>query len=88
MCAALKIDQPDFCVECDQQKIWTTSWKWLEDNEPVNLLNSIAEYHMPSQIKLAYEKELHTWINDGWLIPFSHRKHGPPKGLNPLMVIV
>lgn len=87
MCAALKIDQPDFSIVFDQcQKIWM--WKWTGDWEPAMLQNRIAEYHVPYQIRLAYKKELCTCINDGWLIPYPHRKFGPPKGQNPLMAIV
>ena len=71
MCAALKIDQPDFSVEFDQhQKVWTTSWKWSGNRKMAKLQNSIAEYHVPSQIRPAYERKLCTWINYGWLIPY------------------
>ena len=70
MCAALKIDQTDFSIEFNQhQKAWNTSWKWLGDREPAKIQNSVAEYHVPSQIRPAYEKEFHAWINHGWLIP-------------------
>ncbi|KAK4326819.1 hypothetical protein Pmani_002676 [Petrolisthes manimaculis] len=28
------------------------------------------------------------WIKDGWLVPHNECKHGPPKGLIPLMAVV
>ena len=65
------------------QKVWTASWKWSADEEPAKFQNSVAEYHVPCQIRAAYEKELRTWINDGWLIPYPYEKLGPPKGLIP-----
>ena len=43
---------------------------------------------MPSQRGPAYEKELRAWIDAGWLIPYPHKKLGPPKGLIPLMAVV
>ena len=85
LCAVLKIYQPDFSVEFDQHQVWTTSWKWSGDREPAKLQNSIAEYHVPSQIRPVYKKELRAWIKNGWLIPYSHEK---TKGLIPLMAIV
>ena len=44
VCAVLKIDQPDFSIEFNQQqKIWTASWNCLGGSEPVKLQNSIVE---------------------------------------------
>ena len=68
--------------------MWTTSWKWSGESEPAKLQNSVAEYHVLSQTRLAYEKEFHAWIDAGWLIPYPHKKLGPLKGLIPLMVVV
>ena len=34
VCAALKIDRPDFSVEFDRRKVWTASWKWSAESEP------------------------------------------------------
>ena len=88
ICAALKIDQPDLNVKFNRQKVWTTSWKWLGESELAKLQNSIAENHMPGQTRSAYEKELRAWIDAGWLIPYPHKKLGPPKSLIPLMAVV
>ena len=43
---------------------------------------------MPSQTRLAYEKELCAWIEAGWLILYPHKKFGQPKGLISLMAVV
>ena len=88
VCAALIIDQPVFSVEFDpHQKAWTASWRWLGNQELAKLWNGVAEYHVPDQIRPAYEEELREWIKDGWLIPYSYKKLGPPKGLIPLMAV-
>ena len=88
VCAALKIDQPDFSVEFDQhQKAWTASWRWLGNQEPAKLRNGGAKYHVPDQIRPAYEEELREWIKDSWLIPYPYEKLGHPKGLILLMVV-
>ena len=84
VCAALKIDRPDFSVEFDWRKVWTASWKWLGESEPTKLQNSVAEYHVPSQTRPAYEKELCAWIDTGWLIHYPHKKLGHLKSLIPL----
>ena len=68
--------------------MWTASWKRSGESEPAKLQNSISKYHVPSQTRPAYEKELHAWIDTGWLIPYSHKKLGPPKSLIPLMAVV
>ena len=33
-------------------------------------------------------QELHTWIDNGWLVPYPEDKLGPPKGLIPLMAVL
>ena len=85
---APKIDRPDFSVEFDSGKVWTASWKWSGESEPAKLQNSVAEYHVPRQTRTAYEKELRAWIEAGCLIPYLHKKLGPPKGLILLMAVV
>ena len=88
VCAALRIDQPDFSVKFDQhQKAWTASWRWSGNQEPTKLWNRVAEYHVPDQIRPAYEEELREWIKDGWLIPYAYEKLGPPKDLILLMAV-
>ena len=88
VCAALKIDQHDFSIKFNQQQVWTASWKGSGDRESAKLQNSVTDYHVSSQIRLVYEKELPAWIDNGWLIPYPHEKLWPPKGLIPLMAIV
>ena len=89
VCAAPRIDQPDYSVEFDQhQKAWTASWRWSGNQEPAKLRNGVAECHVPDQIRPAYEEELREWIKDGWLIPYPYEKLGPPKGLIPLLLAV
>lgn len=66
MCAALKIDQPDFSAEFNQyQKTWIASWKCTGNRESAMLQNQIAEYHVLDYIRPAYKKEL---IMDYWMV--------------------
>ena len=88
VCATLRIDQSDFSVEFDpHQKSWTASWRWLGNQKPAKLWNRVVKYHVPDQIRPAYEEELREWIKDGWLIPYLYKKLGPPQGLIPLMAV-
>lgn len=87
--AAIKIDEPDFCVSFDaREKAWTVAWKWSDDAEPHALRNRVAEYSIPTSARLSYEAEIEEWITNGWLKPYDDEKFGPAKGLIPLMAIV
>ena len=44
------------------RKVWTASWKCLGDREPAKLQNSVAKYHVPSQIRSAYELMMAGWF--------------------------
>ena len=57
--AAIKIDEPDFCVSFDaREKAWTVAWKWSDDAEPHALRNRVAEYSIPTSARLSYEAEI------------------------------
>jgi len=87
--AAMEIDEPDFCASYDtDKKAWTAAWKWAGDSEPLALQNSLAEYTVPLNAKAEYEAEVEGWIKNGWLKPNDEKKHGPVKGLIPLMAVV
>ena len=51
-------------------------------------MNKIAEYTIPIGIKHDYEKEIEGWIEKKWLQKYEAKKHGPIKGLVPLMAVV
>ena len=66
LCAAITIDKPDFHAEFDQnRKIWVVSWKWSENKTPPELENKAAEYLVPKQLRVEYDNELRTWIDNG-----------------------
>lgn len=89
VCAAaadLWIDRRDFAASFTAETAaWTVSWHWSE--EPTQLQNRVAEYSVPSDLRLAYENELLRWISEGWLIAYDEQKFGPSKGLVPLLAI-
>ena len=88
-CAAISINEPDFTATFDHHsRTWTASWKWSEDHAPKRLHNKVSEYPVVAEIRNEYMQELHTWIGNGWLVPYLEDKLGPPKGLIPLMAIL
>ena len=56
------------------------SWKWSGNRSPATLKNRLVEYSDPKQLREEYDREMQTWINNGWLFLY-------PKGLIPLMVV-
>ena len=87
-CAAIRIEEPDFSAEFDEQtRAWTASWKWSDSQPPNGLTNKVPEYPMSAQVRQEYRHELETWLNNGWLLPYSEEELGSPKGLIPLMAV-
>ena len=66
----------------------SASWKWSEDHAPEILHKEVSEYSIAAEIRNEYMQEFHTWIGNGWLVPYPEDKLGPPKGLIPLMVVL
>ena len=60
--------------------------KW--NGKPENLVNKTAEYTIPISIKHDNEKDIEVWIEKKWLQKYEAKKHGPIKGLVPLMAVV
>ena len=48
----------------------------------------MSEYPVVAEIQNDYMQELHTWIGNGWLVPYPEDKLGAPKGLISLMAIL
>ena len=87
--ATIELEQPDFRAEFDQRtKSWTVSWKWSGDQPPGKLYNRVPEYTIPARACAEYDKEQQNWIDNGWLVPYSEDKLGPPKALIPLMEVI
>ena len=88
-CAAISINEPDFTATFDHHsRMWTALWKWSEDHIPENLHNEVSEYPVVAEIQNEYTQELHTWISNGWLVPYPEDKLEPLKGLIPLMAVL
>ena len=85
LCAAIRIDEPDFCSTFDhKKKVWTARWKWTRNKAPGHLCNRV--YNVGWESDCVWE-ELQTWIKNGWLIPYPQELLGPLKGLILLMAI-
>ena len=87
-CIVIRIEEPDFSAEFNEQtRAWTVSWKWLGNQPPDGLTNKVPEYLMSAQVWQEYRHELKLWLKNGWLLPYPEEELGPPKGLIPLMAI-
>ncbi|XP_003370059.1 conserved hypothetical protein [Trichinella spiralis] len=87
--AGISIREKDFTATyCPSTRSWTAAWKWSDAGEPGVLRNTVEEYPPANVARGAYEDELRKWIKDGWLVPYDESKHGPPKGLLPLMAVI
>ena len=76
--ATIELEQPDFRTEFDQcTKSWTVLWKWSSDQPPGILYNRVPEYTIPARACADYDKELQSWIDYGWLVPYREDKLGP-----------
>ena len=85
----LQVDERDFRAVFDPKaKCWTMAWKWRDDQEPVALKNKSYEYAVPPEARQRYEEEVQEWIKQGWLQPYDEDKHGPARGLIPLMAVI
>ena len=84
----LVVDKEDFCVTFDMtRRQWTVRWKWSKGEPPNCLKGSVSEYAVKDKVREEYEQELTEWIKNGWLQEYDEEKHGPPKGLIPLMAV-
>ena len=45
-------------------------------------MNKVTEYPMSAHVR-----QLETWMNNRWLLPYSEEELGPPKGLILLMAV-
>ena len=83
----MNIIAQDFTASFEKEnREWIIAWKW--NGKPETLVNKIAEYTIPIGIKHDYEKEIEGWIEKKWLQKHEAKKHGPIKGLVPLMAVV
>ena len=86
--AALTVDAPDFSVQFDPgARKWTVAWKWTDGRAPDCLGNTVAEYSVPRAVRQEYDAELDAWVAKGWLVPHDERRHGPARGLVPLLAV-
>ena len=60
------------------------SWKWSSDQLPEKLYNRVPEYTIPARARAEYDKELQSWIDNAWLVPYPEDKLGPLEGPDPI----
>uniref|UniRef100_A0A5S6QMU4 Integrase catalytic domain-containing protein n=1 Tax=Trichuris muris TaxID=70415 RepID=A0A5S6QMU4_TRIMR len=86
--APIKLEQRDFTATfCPAKRTWSMRWKWTNGTKPDVLKNRVQEYSLTHEARASYEEELGKWISNGWLVPYDLIKHGPVKGLIPLMAV-
>ena len=83
ICITIKIEL-DFSTEFDGK---TRLWSWLGDQPLNELINWMPAYPVSAQIRQEYQHELQTCLDNGWLLSYSEKKFGPPKGQIPLMTV-
>ena len=54
---------------------------------PDCLGNTVAEYRVPQAARPGYDAELDAWVARGRLVPHDEMRHGPPRGLVPLLAV-
>lgn len=64
LCTAIKIDEPNFCVEFNQDKIWVTQWKWPDGQTLENLGKRMSKYPILKDVKEEYEHKLQTCLDN------------------------
>ena len=83
------VEAPDFTARFDPvERSWTVAWKWADGSGPECLANSVSEYAVSAGARKEFDTELQSWIDSGWLVPYSEELYGPPRGLIPLMAVV
>ena len=59
------------------------AWKWSERRAPEALDNRMTEYPVAAEIREVYERELRTWMRNGWLAPYKEEELGPLQRTEP-----
>lgn len=54
----------------------------------MTLKNRVTEYSVPDYARDEYERELQSWLDNGWLRSYPEDELGPPKCLIPLMAVI
>lgn len=62
-------------------------WKRKNGVAPKCLNYVVAQYNVSPLMREEFDKELYSWIVNGWLGPHDERQHGEPRGLVPLMAV-
>ena len=61
-----------------QQVVCVTAWKWSASQAIEKLQSRISEYPVSRKMKEEYERELQTWIDNSWLLPYIDEEFDPP----------
>ena len=82
----------DFKVRWDNSaKSWTVSWVWEGVAEPTDSIGSgVTEYsrkRLSAEQEQQYQKEVQSWIDNGWMVPHDPDRHGKPGAILPLMAV-
>ena len=82
----------DFKVRWDNvAKSWTVSWVWEGGVEPTDSIGSgVTEYlrkRLSAEQEQQDQKEVQSWIDNGWMVPHDPDRHGKPGAILPLMAV-
>lgn len=87
VCIAMRIEEPDFSAEFDEQtRVWTVWWKWSVITHLMNLQTG----HLNIQWLLKSDTNTNMSCIRGWIMKSCFpllRRNLAPKGLIPLMAV-
>jgi hypothetical protein len=79
----LVIEDEDFICVFENGR-WIVSWKWKGEGVEPTLKNGTEQYSMKGEVREEFEKEIESWIAEGWLKEY----HGDHGGILPLMAVL
>ena len=87
------LEMDDFTVWWDEtEKRWVLTWKWKDGQPPTRPVGPGIGKYARAQLSDAqeelFQKELHTWLENKWLVPYDEAVHGPLGAVLPLLPAV
>ncbi|KAF4699068.1 hypothetical protein FOZ62_032195, partial [Perkinsus olseni] len=86
---AVRLSASDFDVDFDPSRgYWSFQWKWKGGVPPSGRIGSnVGEYTktLTTDERKAYQAELQSWKEQGWLVRYDPKVHGPIGCMLPLM---
>uniref|UniRef100_A0A5S6Q9K6 Uncharacterized protein n=1 Tax=Trichuris muris TaxID=70415 RepID=A0A5S6Q9K6_TRIMR len=87
--AEIRVEGAEFITTYEPTlRSWTAAWKWTNGCAPDILHNTKEQYPPAAATRAAYEKELQSWVQNGWVVPYDQQRFGPARALIALMAVI